>query len=97
VVPEDKDARDVIAIAFNKYDISLGAGLTEVMGKVFRIGHIGDMNDVSMLGAIAGVENPRQQSLYVCLRLSGDDEHKHFPCLLLIRYPVPHVSHVSLV
>ncbi len=56
VVPEDKDARDVISTAFNKYDISLGAGLTEVMGKVFRIGHIGDMNDVSMLGAIAGVE-----------------------------------------
>ncbi len=56
VVPDDKDARDVIATAFNKYDISLGAGLTEVMGKVFRIGHMGDMNDVSMLGAIAGVE-----------------------------------------
>ncbi|MCK5889207.1 MAG: aminotransferase class V-fold PLP-dependent enzyme [Methylococcales bacterium] len=56
VVPEDKDARDVIATAFNKYNISLGAGLTELMGKVFRIGHIGDMNDVSMLGAIAGIE-----------------------------------------
>ena len=56
VVPEDKDARDVINTAFHKYDISLGAGLTEVAGKVFRIGHIGDMNDVSMLGAIAGVE-----------------------------------------
>jgi alanine-glyoxylate transaminase/serine-glyoxylate transaminase/serine-pyruvate transaminase len=56
VVPDDKDARDVISTAFNKYNISLGAGLTEVAGKVFRIGHIGDMNDVSMLGAIAGVE-----------------------------------------
>jgi alanine-glyoxylate transaminase/serine-glyoxylate transaminase/serine-pyruvate transaminase len=56
VVPEDKDAKDVIATAFNKYNISLGAGLTEVAGKVFRIGHIGDMNDVSLLGAIAGVE-----------------------------------------
>jgi len=56
VVPEDKDARDVISTAFNKYNISLGAGLTEVMGKVFRIGHIGDMNDVSLLGCIAGVE-----------------------------------------
>ena len=56
VVPEDKDARDVIGIAFSKYNISLGGGLTEVAGKVFRIGHIGDMNDVSMLGAIAGVE-----------------------------------------
>jgi len=56
VVPADKDARDVISTAFNKYAISLGAGLTEVAGKVFRIGHIGDMNDVSLLGAIAGVE-----------------------------------------
>ncbi len=56
VVPEDKDARDVIATAFHKYNISLGAGLTELAGKVFRIGHIGDMNDVSMLGCIAGVE-----------------------------------------
>ncbi|MCK5831432.1 MAG: aminotransferase class V-fold PLP-dependent enzyme [Methylococcales bacterium] len=56
VVPEGKDAKDVIGTAFNKYNISLGAGLTEVAGKVFRIGHIGDMNDVSLLGAIAGVE-----------------------------------------
>jgi len=56
VVPEGKDARDVIGIAFNKYNISLGGGLSEVMGKVFRIGHMGDMNDVSMLGAIAGAE-----------------------------------------
>jgi alanine-glyoxylate transaminase / serine-glyoxylate transaminase / serine-pyruvate transaminase len=56
VVPEGKDARDVISTAFNKYNISLGAGLSEVAGKVFRIGHVGDMNDVSMLGAIAGVE-----------------------------------------
>ncbi|HIG07163.1 MAG TPA: aminotransferase class V-fold PLP-dependent enzyme [Methylococcaceae bacterium] len=56
VVPEDKDARDVIATAYHKYNISLGGGLTEVAGKVFRIGHMGNMNDVSMLGAIAGVE-----------------------------------------
>jgi alanine-glyoxylate transaminase/serine-glyoxylate transaminase/serine-pyruvate transaminase len=56
VVPEGKDARDVISTAFSKYDISLGAGLSELAGKAFRIGHVGDMNDVSMLGAIAGVE-----------------------------------------
>jgi alanine-glyoxylate transaminase / serine-glyoxylate transaminase / serine-pyruvate transaminase len=56
VVPEDKDARTVISTAFSKYNISLGAGLSELSGKVFRIGHVGDMNDVSMLGAIAGVE-----------------------------------------
>jgi alanine-glyoxylate transaminase/serine-glyoxylate transaminase/serine-pyruvate transaminase len=56
VVPEDKDARAVISTAFSKYNLSLGSGLSEVMGKVFRIGHLGDMNEVSMLGAIAGVE-----------------------------------------
>ncbi|MGZ5620151.1 MAG: serine--glyoxylate aminotransferase, partial [Methylobacter sp.] len=32
------------------------AGLSELAGKAFRIGHVGDMNDVSMLGCIAGVE-----------------------------------------
>lgn len=56
VVPEGKDAREIISTAFKKYNISLGGGLSEVMGKVFRIGHMGDMNDVSMLGAIAGAE-----------------------------------------
>ncbi len=56
VVPEDIDARDVINTAYHRYNISLGAGLTEVAGKVFRIGHLGAMNDVSMLGVIAGVE-----------------------------------------
>ncbi len=56
MVPEDKDARDVISTAFNKYNISLGGGLSEVAGKVFRIGHMGDLNDVSLLGVIAGVE-----------------------------------------
>ncbi len=56
VVPADKDARHVIGTAYSKYNISLGAGLSEVAGKVFRIGHVGDMNDVSLLGAIAGVE-----------------------------------------
>lgn len=56
VVPADKDAREVISTAYKKYNISLGAGLSELAGKVFRIGHVGDMNDVSLLGAIAGVE-----------------------------------------
>jgi alanine-glyoxylate transaminase / serine-glyoxylate transaminase / serine-pyruvate transaminase len=56
MVPEDKDARTVIATAFSKYNMSLGGGLSELLGKAFRIGHVGDMNDVSMLGAIAGVE-----------------------------------------
>jgi alanine-glyoxylate transaminase / serine-glyoxylate transaminase / serine-pyruvate transaminase len=56
MVTEGKDARTVIATAFSKYNMSLGGGLSELLGKAFRIGHVGDMNDVSMLGAIAGTE-----------------------------------------
>jgi alanine-glyoxylate transaminase/serine-glyoxylate transaminase/serine-pyruvate transaminase len=56
VVPADKDARTVIDIAFNRYDIALGSGLSEVAGKVFRIGHLGDMNALTLAGALAGVE-----------------------------------------
>lgn len=56
VVPADKDAREVISIAYKKYNLSLGAGLSELAGKVFRIGHLGDLNEISLLGALAGVE-----------------------------------------
>lgn len=56
VVPEQIDARKVITTAYHKYNISLGAGLSEISGKVFRIGHLGDLNEVSLLGAIAGAE-----------------------------------------
>ena len=56
VVPDGFDARTVIDIAFNRYDIALGSGLSEVAGKVFRIGHLGDMNALTLAGALAGVE-----------------------------------------
>ncbi len=56
LVPDGHDAKQVIDIAFRRYDISLGSGLSEVAGKVFRIGHLGDQNSLSMAGALAGVE-----------------------------------------
>lgn len=56
VVPEGFNAAEVIATAYAKYDLSLGAGLSKVAGKVFRIGHLGDLNEVSVLGALGGVE-----------------------------------------
>ena len=56
VVPDHINANDIINTAYTKYNISLGAGLSEVAGKVFRIGHLGDLNEVSLLGAIAGTE-----------------------------------------
>ena len=54
--PNGKKAQEVINIAYHRYNISLGAGLTQVAGKVFRIGHLGDNNEVRMMAAIGGVE-----------------------------------------
>ena len=56
VVPEGKDAKEVLATAFKKYHLSLGAGLTEVAGKVFRIGHLGDLNELQASAFINGAE-----------------------------------------
>ena len=56
VVPESCDAKEVIRIAYHKYNVALGAGLAQLAGKVFRIGHLGDLNELMVLGAIAGVE-----------------------------------------
>ncbi|MBL8524481.1 MAG: serine--glyoxylate aminotransferase, partial [Betaproteobacteria bacterium] len=56
VVPTGFDAAKVIETAYRRYNLSLGAGLSKVAGKVFRIGHIGDMNELMLLGAIAGAE-----------------------------------------
>jgi alanine-glyoxylate transaminase/serine-glyoxylate transaminase/serine-pyruvate transaminase len=56
MVPEGHDARQVIEMAFTRYDVSLGSGLNEVAGKVFRIGHLGDTNSLTLAGALSGVE-----------------------------------------
>lgn len=56
VVPEDFDANDVIRTAYHDFGLSLGGGLTRVAGKVFRIGHLGHLNEVMVLQALGGVE-----------------------------------------
>ena len=56
VVPENFDANAVIQHAYNRYGLSLGAGLSVVAGKVFRIGHLGDLNELMLMSAIAGAE-----------------------------------------
>jgi alanine-glyoxylate transaminase/serine-glyoxylate transaminase/serine-pyruvate transaminase len=56
VVPEGNDAREVIRIADAAYQLSLGAGLMQLSGRVFRIGHLGDLNELMCLGALAGAE-----------------------------------------
>ncbi len=56
VMPDGIDADKVRALILNHFDMSLGTGLGKVKGKVFRIGHLGDTNDLTILGAIAGVQ-----------------------------------------
>jgi alanine-glyoxylate transaminase/serine-glyoxylate transaminase/serine-pyruvate transaminase len=56
VVPEGINGAHVIDVAFRRYNLALGAGLSKVAGKVFRIGHLGDLNELMLLGALAGVE-----------------------------------------
>src|SRR3989454_5241273 len=56
MTPEGTNAADVIDVAFRRYNLALGAGLARMAGKLFRIGHLGDLNELMLLGAIAGVE-----------------------------------------
>jgi alanine-glyoxylate transaminase/serine-glyoxylate transaminase/serine-pyruvate transaminase len=56
MVPPGINGADVIDIAFRRYDLALGAGLSEMAGKLFRIGHLGDLNELMVLGALAGAE-----------------------------------------
>ncbi len=56
VVPEGFNAADVVKTAYYRYQLSLGAGLSKVAGKVFRIGHLGWINEVNLIQAIAGAE-----------------------------------------
>ena len=56
LMPQGHDADRFRDVALEKYDISLGAGLGKVKGSVFRIGHLGDFNDLMLVGALAGVE-----------------------------------------
>ncbi len=56
MVPEGINGAEVISRAFKRYNLALGAGLAKVAGKLFRIGHLGDLNELMLLGAIAGSE-----------------------------------------
>jgi len=55
-VPEGHDANAVVRRAYERYDLSLGVGLSKLAGRVFRIGHLGSLNEVMLLGALAGAE-----------------------------------------
>ena len=55
-VPEGFDGNAVARLAYLRYGLSLGLGLSKVAGKVFRIGHLGDLNELMVLSGLAGAE-----------------------------------------
>lgn len=56
------DADKIRAVILDRYNMSLGAGLGKLAGKVFRIGHLGDFNDLMLAGTLAGVQMGLQAS-----------------------------------
>jgi len=56
LMPDGINADEVRAAILERFDMSLGTGLGKVAGKVFRIGHLGDFNDLTLMGTLAGVE-----------------------------------------
>jgi alanine-glyoxylate transaminase/serine-glyoxylate transaminase/serine-pyruvate transaminase len=56
MVPEGHSADRLREVILEHFNMSLGTGLSKVAGKVFRIGHLGDTNDLTILGALSGVE-----------------------------------------
>jgi alanine-glyoxylate transaminase/serine-glyoxylate transaminase/serine-pyruvate transaminase len=56
LVPAGIDGAAVVARAFSRYNLALGAGLSRVAGKLFRIGHLGDSNELMLMAALAGAE-----------------------------------------
>ena len=56
VMPEGHDADRLRSVILDAFDMSLGTGLSKVAKKVFRIGHLGDINDLTLIGTLGGVE-----------------------------------------
>ncbi|MFL5272050.1 MAG: hypothetical protein ACJ79E_08295, partial [Anaeromyxobacteraceae bacterium] len=55
-MPEGHDADALRTLVLERVDMALGTGLARLKGKVFRIGHLGDLNDLTLAGTLAGVE-----------------------------------------
>jgi alanine-glyoxylate transaminase/serine-glyoxylate transaminase/serine-pyruvate transaminase len=79
-MPEGHDADKLRAVILENFDMSLGAGLSKLAGKVFRIGHLGSFNDLMLAGTLCGVE--------MGLRLAGVP-HKEGGVLAALRSLAP--------
>src|SRR5205085_7916529 len=56
ITPEGVDADALRRLIYERFDLSLGTGLGKVKGRMFRIGHLGDCNDLTLMAALSGCE-----------------------------------------
>jgi alanine-glyoxylate transaminase / serine-glyoxylate transaminase / serine-pyruvate transaminase len=56
MVPAGVNGAEVIDVAYRRYNLALGAGLARMAGRLFRIGHLGDLNELMLVSAISGAE-----------------------------------------
>jgi alanine-glyoxylate transaminase/serine-glyoxylate transaminase/serine-pyruvate transaminase len=56
IMPQGVDADAMRRLIYERFDLSLGTGLGKVKGRMFRIGHLGDSNDLTLIAAVAGCE-----------------------------------------
>jgi alanine-glyoxylate transaminase/serine-glyoxylate transaminase/serine-pyruvate transaminase len=56
LLPEGHDADEVRRVVLERFDMSLGAGLGKLTGRIFRIGHLGHFNDLMLTGTLSGVQ-----------------------------------------
>jgi alanine-glyoxylate transaminase/serine-glyoxylate transaminase/serine-pyruvate transaminase len=56
VTPEGVDADQLRKLIHERYNLSLGTGLGKVKGRMYRIGHLGECNELALLGALSGCE-----------------------------------------
>ncbi len=56
LMPDGHDADALREVILDGFDMSLGQGLGKLKGKIFRIGHLGDFNELMLMGTLAGVE-----------------------------------------
>jgi alanine-glyoxylate transaminase/serine-glyoxylate transaminase/serine-pyruvate transaminase len=84
VVPDAVDADQVRRVIYERFNCSLGTGLGKIKGRMFRIGHLGDCNDLTLIAAIAGCEMGLRVS-GVELQSSGVDAAMDF----IQKNPIP--------
>jgi alanine-glyoxylate transaminase/serine-glyoxylate transaminase/serine-pyruvate transaminase len=84
VTPPGSDANDVVQCARERFDLALGVGLGQLAGRVFRIGHLGSLNELELIATLAGVEAALERSGVATPAVSGVDVAKR---LLLVAPP----------